>query len=91
MSVPSSVVSATSFNESIPSSQEASSKFSPINPLVVTGLVSEDLSDILITPPKDATVAKTRTFRTAGARNLTFNEYAEKLRADKKKRKMQKH
>ena len=61
-SVPSSMVSATSSNETSPSSQEASSKFSPINPQVAAGLVAEDLSDILVTPPNDAAVAKTRTF-----------------------------
>ena len=91
MSVPSSVVSATSSNETTPSSQEASSKFSPINPLVAAGLVSEDLSDILVTPPNDAAVAKARTFGIAGARNLTSNEYTEMLRADREKRKTQKH
>ena len=77
-SVPSSVVSATSSNETTPSSQEASSKSSPINTLVAAGLVSEDLSDILVTPPNDTAVAKTRTFRIAGARNLISHEYADR-------------
>ena len=39
----------------------------------------------------DAAVAKARTFGIAGARNLTSNEYTEMLRADREKRKTQKH
>ena len=61
-SFPSSVVSAISSYESIPSSQEASFKFSPINPLVVAGLLSEDLSDILVTPPNDQQLLKQEPF-----------------------------
>ena len=65
-----------------------SSLGSPIlNPLVVAGLVPEDLSDILATPPSGAAVAKKRTKRITGARNLTADEYVEMLRKDAEKKK----
>ena len=60
---------------------------SPImNPLVMVGLVLEDLSDILSTPPNDSVVTKKRTKRITGARNLTSEEYVEMRREDKRKK-----
>ena len=52
----------------------------------MVGLVAEDLSDILSTPPNDSAVTKKRTKRITGARNLTFEEYVEMLREDKRKK-----
>ena len=54
--------------------------FSPVNPLVAAGLVPEDLSDILITPPVDAAVTKERTKRIVGARHLTTDEYVQMVK-----------
>ena len=54
--------------------------FSPVNPLVAAGLVPEDLSDILITPPVDAAVTKERTKRIVGARHLTADEYVQMVK-----------
>ena len=64
-----------------------SGHFSPVNPLVAAGLVPENLSDILITPPDDAAVTKQRTKRIVGARHLTSNEYFQMLKDDEKKKK----
>ena len=67
--------------------QVSSSKLSPImNPLVMAGLVPEDLSDILSTPPNDSAATKKRTKCITGARNLTSEEYVEVLREDKRKK-----
>ena len=67
--------------------QVSSSRRSPIiNPLVMAGLVPEDLSDILSNPPNDSAVTKKRTMHITGARNLTTEEYVEMLREDKRKR-----
>ena len=65
----------------------SSTPFSPVNPLVSAGLVPEDLSDILVTPPEDAAVCKKRTKRIVGARYLTSDDYTEMLREDERKRK----
>ena len=65
----------------------SSSRRSPImNPLVMAGLVPEDLSDILSTPPNDSAVTNKQTKRITGARNLTSEEYVEMLREDKRKK-----
>ncbi len=56
------------------------SSFSSVNPLVVAGLIPEDLSDILVTPSNDAAVAKKRTKHIFGARYLTSDEYVEMLK-----------
>ena len=48
------------------------------------GLISPDLADILATPSPDAAVAKKRTKRITGARDLTVNDYAEMLRENKR-------
>ena len=57
-----------------------------MNPPVMAGLVPEDLSDILSTSLKDSAVTKKRTKRITVARNLTSEEYVEKLREDKRKK-----
>ena len=57
-----------------------------MNQHVMAGLVPEDLSDILSTPPNDSAVTKKRTKRITGARNLMFEEYVEMLREDKRKK-----
>ena len=57
-----------------------------VNPLVTVGLVSPDLSDILAIPEDDAAVVKKRAKRITGARDLTADDYAEMLRADKRKK-----
>ena len=49
-------------------------------------LVSQDLADILATPSSDAAVAKWRTKRIVGARELTANDYSEMLREDQRKK-----
>ena len=54
--------------------------FSPVNPLVAAGLVPEDLSDILITPPVDAAVTKERTKHIVGARHLTADDYVQMVK-----------
>ena len=54
--------------------------FSPVNPIVAAGLVPEDLSDILITPPVDAAVTKERTKHIVGARHLTADEYVQMVK-----------
>ena len=41
-----------------------------MNPLVMAGLVPEDLSDILSAPPNDSSSVKKRTKCITGARNL---------------------
>ena len=67
--------------------QVPSSRRSPIiNPLVMAGLVPEDLSDILSKPLKDSAVTKKRTKRITVVRNLTSEEYVEMLREDKRKK-----
>ena len=50
-------------------------------------MTPEDLSDILVTLPEDAAVAKKRTKRITNARNLTSDEYTEMLRRDDRKKK----
>ena len=57
-----------------------------VNPLVTVGLVSPDLSDILAIPEDDAAVVKKRGKQITGARDLTTDDYAEMLRADKRKK-----
>ena len=52
----------------------------------MSGLVPEDLSDILSIPPYDSAVTKKQTKRITGARNLTTEEYVEMLREDKRKK-----
>ena len=56
--------------------------YSPVNPLVAAGLISEELSDILATP--DTVVEKKRTKRIRGCRDLTSEEYRQML-LDKEK------
>ncbi len=58
-----------------------------VNPLVAAGLVPLDLADILVTPSEDAAVSKERTKRITGARELTANEYTERLKEDQRKKK----
>lgn len=77
----------TSRDASTTDSPSSGSRFSPVNPLVVAGLVPEDLSDILVTPSSDAAVAKKRTKRILGARHLTSDEYIEMLKNEEKKKK----
>ena len=60
---------------------------SPPNPLVMAGLVPEDLSDIFLTPQEDAAVLKRREKRITGARNLTSDEYVEMLKECERKKK----
>ena len=57
-----------------------------VNPLVVFGLISPDLADILVTPSGDATVTKKRTRHIVGARDLTAEDYVSMLREDKERR-----
>ena len=58
-----------------------------MNPLVAAGLIPENLSDILITPPEDAVVAKKRTKCIVGARHLTSDDFAQMLRDEERKKK----
>ena len=63
-----SVTAADTGSVSSPTTSTVTSgRFSPVNPLVAAGLVPENLSDILITPPDDAAVTKQRTKRIVGA------------------------
>ena len=57
-----------------------------VNPLVASGLISPDLVDILVTPSGDAAVAKKRTRRIVGARDLTAEDYVDMLRKDKRRK-----
>ena len=57
-----------------------------VNPLVVSGLISPDLADILVTPSGDATVTKNHTRRIVGARDLTAEDYVSMLHEDKRKK-----
>ena len=57
-----------------------------VNPLVASGLISPDLADILVTPSGDAAVAKKRTRRIVGARDLTAEDYVDMLRKDKRRK-----
>ena len=57
-----------------------------VNPLVASGLISPDLADILVTPSGDAAVAKKRTRRIVGARDLTAEDYVGMLRKDKRRK-----
>ena len=57
-----------------------------VTPLVTVGLVSLDLSDILAVPEDDAAVVRKRAKWIKGARNSTADDYAEMLRADKRKK-----
>ena len=57
-----------------------------VNPLVAAGLISPDLADILVTPSDDAAVAKKRTRRIVGARNLTAEDYVVMLCEDKRRK-----
>ena len=76
-----------SFTSVVYAPQVSSCRRSPImNPLVMAGLVPEDLSDILSTPPNDSAVTKKRTKRITGARNQTSEEYVEMLRENKRKK-----
>ena len=59
--------------------------YSPVNPLVAAGLISEELSDILATP--DTVVEKKRTKRIGGCRDLTSDEYRHMLLDDEKRKK----
>ena len=58
-----------------------------VNPLVAAGLIPPDLADILAKPPEDAAILKKRSKRITGARELTANEYAERLREEERKKK----
>ena len=53
-------------------------------------MVSPDLADILSAPSADAAVAKQRTKRIIGARDLTAHDYVETLREDKRKEELEK-
>ena len=57
-----------------------------VNPLVAAGLIPPDLADILATPPEDAAISKKRSKHITGARELTANEYAERLREEERKK-----
>ena len=58
------------------------------NPLVAAGLIPEELSDILATPPADAALNKKKgTKRIRGARALTEEEYRQMLADEEKKKK----
>ena len=79
--------SSVNVTTTIMSPSSSVSSFSPVNPLVCTGLVLKDLSDILVTPSSDAAVAKKRTKRIVGARHLTSDEYVEMLKSEERKKK----
>ena len=57
-----------------------------MNRLVLPGLVSPDLADILANPSNNVAVMKQRVKQIVGARDLTSNEYTEMSRADKKRK-----
>ena len=57
-----------------------------VNPFVAAGLISPDLADILVTPSGDAAVAKKRTRRIVGARDLTAEDYVGMLREHKRRK-----
>ena len=57
-----------------------------MNPLVMAGLVPEDMSDIVSTPLNDSAVTKKQTKRITEARNLMSDEYVEMLREDRRKK-----
>ena len=80
-------VCSTPTSSAMTSPCTSSTPFSPVNPLVAAGLIPGDLSDILITPPEDAAVAKKRTRRIVGARHLTSEEYTQMLRDEVRKKK----
>ena len=60
---------------------------SPVNSLVMAGLIPEDLSDIFLTPQDNAAVSKRREKRITGARNLTADDYFKMLVDDEEKKK----
>ena len=74
------VMRSSSSPESTTASPSTVTCFSPVNPLVAAGLIPEDLSDILITPPVDAAVTKERTKRIVGARHLTADDYVQMVK-----------
>ena len=57
-----------------------------VNPLVAAGLISLDLADIIVTPSGDAAVAKKRTRRIVGARDLIAEDYVGMLHEDKRRK-----
>ena len=57
-----------------------------MNPLVMAGLVPEDMSDIVSTPLNDSAVTKKQTKRITEARNLMSEEYVAMLREDRRKK-----
>ena len=59
---------------------------SPVNPLVMAGLIPGEMADILATPSSDAAMTKKRTKRITGARDLTADDYREMLLDDKKRK-----
>ena len=80
----SSVDTSTCSSVSVSSAPPMSSPLT--NPLVVAGLVPVELADILAEPPADAAVAKKRTGRIVGARELTANDYANMVRDSERKK-----
>ena len=57
-----------------------------MNPLVIAGLVPEDMSDIVSPPLNDSAVSKKQTKRITEARNLMSEEYVKMLREDRRKK-----
>ncbi len=61
-----------------------------INLYVAAGLVPVNLADILATPPDNAAAFKKRNKRITGAREITANEYAERLKEEERKEEAEK-
>ena len=57
-----------------------------LKPLVIAGLLPEDMSDIVSPPLNDSAVTKKQTKRITEARNLMSEEYVEMLREDRRKK-----
>ncbi len=71
---------------SVPTSISSTS-VSPTNPLVMAGLISADMADILTTPLPDEAMIRKRTKRIiTGARDLTANEYRDMLLQEKRRK-----
>ena len=59
---------------------------SPVNPLVMAGLIPAEMADILATPSPDAAMTRKRTKRITGARGLTADDYRGMLHEDKRRK-----
>ena len=59
---------------------------SPVNPLVMAGLIPAEMADILATPSPDAAMTRKHTRRITGGRDLTADDYRGMLHEDKRRK-----